>query len=186
MRTIDLLDLVPNQEPDLRSQAQTEYMEDLIKDLTKMDVHLGRQAREYTDNMTARGLWRSGYESNTNVWITRLLTKIGQLRVAARLVADEVELNDTEIPAGRYAVETDEIRCYEISYGCEGTKWEGFLFLDRISSDGRFQVKNRAEKARILAEISKDVAASAILAGLTLRRCRRAGTRGLDTSQSSL
>lgn len=177
----DLLDLVPQDRVvDLRSPAQAEYMGDLITNLTELDSELGRQAREYTDRMTREGRWTPGREGNASAWITRLLAKLDQLRAATRPQPVSPK-GETDIPAGRYAVETDEIRCYEIRYGREGTRWEGFLFLDRISSDDRFPIKNRAEKARILEAIVADVTASAILAGLTLRQCRRCGRTLSDT-----
>ena len=99
--------------------------------------------------------------------------------LADRVFCDEAPA--TEIPAGRYAVETDEVRCCVIDYGKPGTRWDGFLFLSRISSDDRYPIRNAAEKARILAAISADVDASAILAGLTLRQCRRCGRTLSDT-----
>lgn len=177
----DLLDLVPQDRVvDLRSPAQAEYMENLITNLTELDAELGRQAREYTKRMTAEGRWTPGREGNASAWITRLIAKLDQLRAAARPQPVSPK-GETDIPAGRYAVETDEIRCYEIRYGREGTRWEGFLFLDRISSDDRFPIKNRAEKARILEAIAADVTTSAILAGLTLRQCRRCGRTLSDT-----
>jgi hypothetical protein len=177
----DLLDLVPQDRVvDLRSPAQSEYMESLVTNLTELDSELGRQAREYTDGMTARGLWTPGREGNASAWITRLIAKLDQLRAAARPVSPG-PAPAAEIPAGRYAIETDEIRCYAIDYGREGTRWEGFLFLNRISSDDRFPIKNRAEKARILDAIAADVEGAAILAGLTLRQCRRCGRTLSDT-----
>lgn len=177
----DLLDLVDDREPDLRSEGQARYMDDLITNLTELDAELGRQAREYTDRMTREGRWTPGREGNASAWITRLIAKLDQLRAAARPTSGGPAAPSVEIPAGRYAVETDEIRCYSVSYGREGTRWEGFLFLARISSDDRFPIKNPAEKARILAAISADVEASAILAGLTLRQCRRCGRTLSDT-----
>lgn len=176
----DLLDLVPQDRVvDLRSPRQAELMEKLINDLAALDGEAASKARTYTDGMTERGLWTPGREGNASAWITRMIAKLDQLRAAARQTAPEAP--SVEIPAGRYAVETDEIRCYVVSYGREGTRWEGFTFLDRISSDDRFPIRNRAEKARILAAIAADVDASAILAGLTLRQCRRCGRTLSDT-----
>jgi hypothetical protein len=176
--TGDLLDLVDDREPDLRSEGQARFMDDLITNVTELDAELGRQAREYTDRMTHEGRWTPGREGNASRWITNLLAKLDQLRAAAR---PQPTGPAVEIPAGRYAVETDEIRCYSISYGREGTRWAGFLFLARISSDDEFPIKNREEKARILAAIAADVEGSAILAGLTLKKCRRCGRTLSDT-----
>jgi hypothetical protein len=175
----DLLDLVPDRAADLRSQGQASYMTDLITNLTELDADAGRQAAEYTERMTEAGKWTPGREGNASAWITRMIAKLDQLRAAARPVSPAP--TTTEVPEGRYAIETDEIRCYEVSLGREGTRWAGFTFLARISSDDRFPIKNPAEKARILTAIAADVDASAILAGITLRQCRRCGRTLSDT-----
>lgn len=85
------------------------------------------------------------------------------------------------IPAGIYAIEDGETKCYEIDYGRKGTQWEGFLFLSRVSSDDRWPVKNREEKARILLAIQADVEAAGRLAAHTLRRCRNPRCKRLLT-----
>jgi hypothetical protein len=178
----DLLDLVPaDHVADLRSEGQANFMETLIAEVTALDAELGRQAREYTDRMTEAGRWTPGREGNASAWITRLLAKLSQLRAAVRAARPVSPAPAVEIPAGRYAIETDEVQCYSIEYGRKGTRWEGFLFLNRISSDNLFPIRNRAEKARILDAIAADVTASAILAGLTLRKCRRCGRTLSDT-----
>lgn len=176
----DLLALVPvDAVADLRSPAQTAFMAKLIGEVTDLSAEAGAQAVAYTEGMTERGLWTPGREGNASKWIDRLLGKVRSLRAATP--AAPVAAPTVEIPAGRYAVETDEIRCYTVDYGKAGTKWAGFTFLNRISSDDRFPIKNPAEKARILAAIAADVDASAILAGLTLRQCRRCGRELSDT-----
>ncbi len=87
-----------------------------------------------------------------------------------------------DVPAGIYAIEHDgEVKCYTISYGKDGGKWEGFTFMERVSSDDRYPIKNREEKARILAAITVDVEASTILAGHTLRQCRKCRRTLSDT-----
>jgi hypothetical protein len=174
----DLLSLVPDQDPDLRTEGQARYMEDLIADLAKLDASIGRQAREYTDSMTEQGRWTPGRGGNASVWIDRMLSKIKELRAAQ---ARTVTPNITMIAPGNYAITDDEVRCYSIKYGREGTRWEGFLFLARISSDNEFPIKNRAEKARILEAIGANVEAASILAGITLRKCRRCGRTLSDT-----
>lgn len=177
----DLLDLVPQDHvADLRSPRQAELMESLIRQIVELDGEAGRQARTYTDGMTERGLWTPGREGNASAWITRMIAKVRELKASATREPVSPQ-GEPEIPAGRYAITDDEVRCYAINYGKPGTRWEGFLFLDRISSDDRFPIKNPAEKARILAAIAADVEASAILAGLTLRQCRRCGRTLSDT-----
>lgn len=177
----DLLNLVPTDAvTDARTPGQVRFMDDLVRRITELDPATGKTARDYTDGMTERGLWTVGREGNASRWIDRMITKEKALKEAAP-AAPAAPTGEVEIPAGRYAVETDEIRCYTVDYGKAGTRWEGFLFLNRISSDDRFPVKNPAAKAEILAAIRRDVTASAILAGLTLRRCRRCGRELSDT-----
>lgn len=178
--TQDLLDLVPQDRvADLRSPAQISLMESLVRQITELDGEAGHQARTYTDGMTERGMWTPGREGNASAWISRMIAKIRELKASATREPQVAPAED--IPAGRYAVTTDEIRCYSIDYGKPGTRWDGFLFLNRISSDDRFPIKNPAEKARILAAIAADVDGAAILAGLTLRQCRRCGRTLSDT-----
>jgi hypothetical protein len=178
---VDLLDLVEDKDVvDLRTPGQVKFMDDLIGRLTALDASSGEQARTYTDGMTEHGRWTTGRTGNASAWIDRMITKERELKATAP-AAPKVTTGEVEIPAGRYAVETDEVRCYTVDYGKAGTKWEGFLFLNRISSDDRFPIRNAGEKARILAAIRADVTASAILAGLTLRQCRRCGRELSDT-----
>jgi hypothetical protein len=176
----DLLNLVSDAPADLRTPGQIKFMTDLVARIAALDPATGETARAYTEGMTERGLWTAGRNGNASRWIDNMINKEKALRAAAP-VATTPAAPAVEIPAGRYAVETDEIRCYTVDYGKAGTRWEGFLFLNRISSDDRFPVKNPAAKAEILAAIRADVEASAILAGLTLRQCRRCGRELSDT-----
>ncbi|HEU4752162.1 MAG TPA: hypothetical protein VFU47_03560, partial [Armatimonadota bacterium] len=159
--------------------AQAELMDKLVRQITELDGEAGRKAAEYTAGMTERGLWTPGREGNASAWISRMIAKERELAQAARATAPATET--PEIPAGRYAIEDGEIKCYSVEIGKEGTRWEGFVFLNRISSDDRFPIKNRAEKARILAAIAADVDGAAVLAALTLRQCRRCGRTLSDT-----
>lgn len=175
----DLLNLVPVEAPAWEpSPAQVGFIRDLIRDIEAMDAEAGRQAKDYTVRMV--GHWTGGREGNLSRWIDRLKAKRSALREATAK-APTTPAPEVEIPAGRYAVETDEIRCYTVDYGKAGTKWDGFLFLNRISSDDRFPVKNPAAKEAILAAIRADVAASELLAALTLRQCIRCGRTLSDT-----
>jgi hypothetical protein len=98
--------------------------------------------------------------------------------VPAAPVAAEVE-----IPNGRYGIHHDgEVKCYKVGNGREGTRWAGFVFLDRISSDNEFPIKNRDEKERILSAIREmGVEQSEILAAITISQCRRCGRALSDT-----
>jgi hypothetical protein len=176
----DLLALVPTDAvTDARTPGQVKFMDDLVRRITELDAATGQTAREYTDGMTERGLWTAGRGGNASTWIDRMISKEKALRTA--VPAAPAPTGQVEIPAGRYAVETDEVRCYTVDYGKAGTRWEGFLFLNRISSDDRFPVKNPAAKEAILAAIRADVEAAEVLAALTLRQCRRCGRTLSDT-----
>jgi hypothetical protein len=177
----DLLNLVPTEKvQDDRTPGQVRFMDSLIRQITELDPATGQAAREWTDKATAAGdYWTPQRGGTASTWIDKMLAKLDELKKAT--LAAPVATPAAEIPAGTYAVETDEVRCYTVDYGKAGTRWAGFLFLNRISSDDRFPVKNPAAKAEILAAIGRDVEASAILAALTLRRCRRCGRQLSDT-----
>lgn len=167
----DLLNLVEERDTvDYRSPAQAALMTKLLADIEALDAATGAAARKWTNDATAAGHWTAGRNGNASAWITRMIEKVREMRAAAPVAAPPAPA--VEIPAGRYAVETDEIRCYAVDYGKPGTHWDGFLFLNRISSDDRFPIKNPAEKARILEAIAADVEAASLLAALTLRICR--------------
>lgn len=171
----DILNLVPVDAKFTPSPAQVKFISDLVLSVNALDATLGGQAASYTGRMDREGLWTP---DNTSRWIDNLKAKLAELRTAAPAPSTGTAVT---IPAGRYAVETDEVRCYAIDYGKEGTRWAGYTFLNRISSDDRFPIKNPAEKARILDAIRADVAASALLAALTLRQCIRCGRTLSDT-----
>lgn len=171
----DLLNLVPETTPVFTpSPAQVKFISDLVLAVNALDKTLGEQAASYTGRMDREGMWT---RENTSRWIDNLKAKLAELR-AAKTPAVPVTV---AIPAGTYAVQTDEVRCYTVDYGKEGTRWAGFLFLNRVSSDDRFPVKNPAAKAEILAAIGADVEAAEILAALTLRRCRKCNKELSDT-----
>jgi hypothetical protein len=176
----DLLALVPEVDViDARTAGQVKFMNDLVERLAKLDAETGRQAREYTDGMTERGRWTAGRGGNASTWIDRMLAK--EKALTAKVKTPAAPKGTVAVPAGTYAITTDEVRCYKVDYGKEGTRWAGFLFLNRISSDDLFPVKNPAAKAEIMAAIGADVEAAEILAALTLRRCRRCGRQLSDT-----
>lgn len=176
----DLLELVPDAPADLRSAAQADYMEVLIAQITELDAETGAKARKWTDDATAAGHWTPGRQGTSSDWISRMVARRDLLKATAA-AKPTTPAPEVEIPAGRYAITDTEVKCYALDYGKPGTRWEGFTFLNRISSDDRFPVKNPSEKARILGEIAKDVDGSAVLAGLTLRQCRRCGRTLSDT-----
>ena len=184
--TEDLLDEVPVEAPktDRRSPAQAALMNKLIGEITELDAGLGAEARAWTDGMTGAGEWTYGRDPRTGIsrWIDALIAKNKELHAAAPVAAPTAPV---EIPASIYGINHEgEVKCYALDYGKEGTRWAGFTFLNRVSSDNRFPIRNAGEKARILAAILEmGLEASEILAGVTLRRCRRCG-RGLSDTKN--
>lgn len=179
----DLLDLVQDVEAvDLRSPAQADVMERLIRQLGELDAETAASARAYTDGMTEHGKWTPGREGTASRWIGRMIEKVRQLDAAKRAAAPVPVAGAAEIPAHYYGIHKDgEVKCYAVDYGKDGTKWAGFLFLNRISSDDRFAIRNPAEKESILSAIREDVDAARTLAAVTLRRCQRCHRTLSDT-----
>ncbi len=78
-----------------------------------------------------------------------------------------------KVPAGRYAVESDDgtLKFYVVDHGREGTKWEGYVFVSVQASDDRYPVRNRAERERILTAIAADPAGASIRYGVEIGAC---------------
>lgn len=178
----DLLDLVPAETPAFSPSAkQTAWIDDMIREIEAGDADAGRQAKDYTVKMI--GHWTPGKDGNLSRWIDRLIAKRDAVRAAARRApAPVAPTASPEIPANNYGIQKDgEVKCYQVDHGRVGTKWEGFTFLNRISSDDRFPIRNGEEKAFILAEIAADVDAARILAATTLRQCSHCHRELSDT-----
>lgn len=175
----DLLNQIPVEAPgvDLPSPRQMELITKLMDELRGLDTQLWEQGLEYMARM--RGHWTLGREGNASRWIDRLLAKLGELRTA-RLQGDAPALPDVE--DGRYAVEYGgEVRCYHLETGKAGTRWDGFRFLSRRSSDDLFAIKNPAVKAEIMGLIAANPEQAEILYALTVRECRRCHRALTDT-----
>lgn len=179
----DLLDEVKEiDNPDLRTDAQIDFMRSLLAELAELDHATAEQATEYTTRMTVYGRWTQSTKTvpgTISIWIDRMKAKVRELRATA---APAPVQPVTDLSPGRYGIEKDgEVKCYAVDYGKAGTKWDGFLFLNRISSDDLFPIKNRAEKALILTAIKADAGAARLLAALTLKKCSDCGRQLSDT-----
>lgn len=180
----DLLDSIPVDQPvDRRTPRQVELMDKLTADITELDAGLGARTAAWIKGHSEAGNWESPARGgDVSQWITKMIDKVSELRKAQAPAAPVATGAEVEIPANNYAITKDgEVKCYTVDYGKAGTRWEGFLFLNRISSDERYPIRNTAEKASILAAIREDVEASQILAGVTLRSCRRCHRTLSDT-----
>lgn len=187
---VDLLDEVPVEAPPfMPSVAQRAFINDLTDEITKLDARTGTLAVNYTAKMDRNLRWTPGREGTVSVWIDHLKSKRTELRIQARQQAQADQDNQCEIPAlpqvpdGRYAVELDgEVKCYHLETGKPDSRWAGFRFLNRRSSDDLFAIRNADEKARILAAIvSAGIEAAEILYGLTVKECRRCHRALTDT-----
>lgn len=73
---------------------------------------------------------------------------------------------------GRYALDTDEgVKFYIVDHGREGTRWEGYVFVNVQAGDERYPVRNRQQRASILAAIGRDPKAASIRYGREIGCC---------------
>lgn len=176
----DLLAQIPVEAPAYRpSEAQRALIVKLMHEIGQLDHAAGEAAAAFTTSIDLNNAWTRdrGHKYNPSTWIGRLIAKANELKVAKSVAPATAP----EIPAGRYGIVDGEVKCYSLDYGKPGSKWAGFTFLNRISSDDRFPIRNGAEKARILAAIAADIDGAAVLAATTLRRCRKCGRQLSDT-----
>lgn len=170
---------------DRRTEGQARYMDNLISWITEKDADLGRQAREYTDGMTERGLWESGRDSNVSRWIDRLKLKNAELKSAPVVAApaahtgdvghDELIKRETKTGKPRpayYALRDADgtVTFYRVK---AGTK-PGWWWIDAQASDEFHPIRNVARKNQILRDIvAAGPEASMRLYGQELGSCGR-------------
>lgn len=61
-----------------------------------------------------------------------------------------------EVADGHYALVSDDgtVKFYKVSNGAEGSRWEGYTFLDAVASDDLYPIKNRQNRDEILSLIA--------------------------------
>jgi len=64
-----------------------------------------------------------------------------------------------------------EERFFRVNYGKEGTRWEGYTFLDVQASDYFYPIKDAKHREAVFAEIMKDQVKAMNEYGLRLGRC---------------
>lgn len=162
----DLLDLVPETEViDARTSGQVRFMESLIERLTKLDSETGRQAREFTDKVTAKGGWTPGRGGNASEWIDRMISR--EMMLSRKASADVATVAD-----GRYAVEEDGVlRFFRVKNGRKA----GFVFLDVQASDEWYSIRSRVRIKAVLDLIARDPKAAMIRYGHELGICGMCG-----------
>lgn len=76
-----------------------------------------------------------------------------------------------EVPAGRYAIDTETgIKFYVVDRPTQG-KWKGYTFVKAQASDDLYPVRNRQQRENILAAIAVDPKAASVLYGRELGVC---------------
>ena len=90
-----------------------------------------------------------------------------------------------DVPAGRYALRTEDgVKFYRLDRPTQG-KWAGYTFLKVQASDDLFPIKNPNEKARIINAIAEDVLGAERLYGMELGKCSRCGRTLTDETSRS-
>jgi hypothetical protein len=168
----DLLDLVPvDKIVDLRSPAQRNLMDRLIREITDRDSATGAQARTYTDGMTEHGRWTPGYTGNASAWISKMIAKADQLRRFAQIETRKTAPT-AEVADGRYAVEHEGVlKFFKVKNGNR----PGFVFLDVQASDDWHAIRNVTRIREIVALIAQDPQAAMVRYGHELGECGRCG-----------
>lgn len=174
---------VPAPAANLATPKQVEFIQNLLdtRDLFAsprwFDAVNAMDAGEYVQHLkhvkdSARSLTRK----QASDWITRLLT-------LPHAKAPKMGANDTQpdVPAGRYALEFPEdelnpVRFYKINHGKKGSKWEGFIFVDRFVSDELFPVKG-SDRLKVLDAIAADPLVAAQRFGHEEKCCCKCGRR---------
>jgi hypothetical protein len=115
--------------------------------------------------------------------VSAKIDELKKLPVAAKSDNETV----VEIPAGRYAIDSlntpGETRFYKIDRPTEG-RWAGYTFVKVQAGDEHHDIRNRQQRAAILAQIAKDgVQAAMERYGRELGHCGHCG-RTLTNDES--
>jgi hypothetical protein len=117
---------------------------------------------------------------------SQFITTYKDLPIAKAPAPAAKTVTETEVPAGRYAIASEDgVKFYKLDRPTEG-KWAGYTFLKVQASDELYPIRNRDEKARIIAEIAKDVEGSAAAYGQLLGKCYKCGRTLTDETSRNL
>lgn len=88
--------------------------------------------------------------------------------------AAPAKADSPEVPAGRYALTNEDdgqVYFFKVEHGKAGTRWEGYTFVKRQSSDDLYPVKDATKRNNVLKLIAADVPAAMALYGKEIGRC---------------
>jgi hypothetical protein len=164
---------------DGRSDRQVELMDSLLGQLRDLDTDTHLTALAYTNGMTEHGKWTSDKEGTASRWIGRMITKVRELRSAARVTrsADTAPMGNADtafqdIPNGYYAVAdagSDDIHYFRISRFRDGG-----IKVQEQASDELHPVRRGSRRTAILTTIQHvGPDAASVLYGQTIGRCGR-------------
>jgi hypothetical protein len=154
------------------SEGSVNYLRDLM---IEKAVKTGHDADQATININAWLAGRSQREVSENIDRLKAEGFTGRTRqTAAPVVADDVE-----VPAGRYAIDTEdgainETAFYRVDHG-KG-RWAGRVFVSRmVGGHDDIAVKDPKARATILAKIAADPEAASLRFGREIGVCGRCG-----------
>lgn len=149
--------------PSQASARQVEYIVDL---LNKRRLSADEQAR--ANEMLREGLTKP----QASKWIDRLRSLPSRSEPSQRRPpAQSRNVPLPDVPAGRYAVEEDDVLKFFLVDKPETGQWAGWTFLKIQASDDLYKVKDFDRKRRIITEIAIDPKAASLLYGKEIGRC---------------
>lgn len=151
MRT-DPCPIIIDAPDDARTPRQVELMDSLIDQLRDLDTDTADKARTYTDGMTAHAKWTAGRDGNASAWISRMITKVRELRNVPKVYpVGDMDAAFQDIPNGYYAVTDagpDDLHFFRISRFRDGG-----IKVQEQASDTLHPVRRGSRRTAILTTI---------------------------------
>jgi hypothetical protein len=152
-----------------------------------------RLQRQSTGNAAVRRSLAIGFDADRRqrefdaIEHEREAADVIRAEAAKRVARYASEAPLAEVPAGHYAIEGSDgtLKFYRVDRPTEG-RWAGWVFVSVQASDELHPIKNRATKAQILAEISKDWKAAGARYGREIGRCYRCHRTLTDETSRAL
>lgn len=88
------------------------------------------------------------------------------------------ELGLDKLPAGKYAMankRTGKVHFFRVTYGREGTRWQGYAFVEELSGDNTRKIYDRNERTQVLKAIERCPLGCMAFFGLQIGECGKCG-----------